>query len=159
MLWAILPKTNCVLYQKNSIIFRFMDTGSTLIAYTVSAKHTASIYVRLFAYYYWNTPEITRMYSNSQYCVNYRLIQKCWRVVIHWTIVNSLDSLVDFECIFVYFLMYGYNTLYLIHDVWCCVHDACTFGPSALFILWIYIASSASMCISSCVYLSRSSCG
>lgn len=28
------------------------------------------------------------------------------------------------------------------------VYDACTYGPGALFILRIYIAGSASMCIS-----------
>ena len=41
----------------------------------VSRQSVKQGYVRLFAYYYWNTPEITRMYSNSQHCVNYRLIQ------------------------------------------------------------------------------------
>lgn len=156
----ILTKTNCVLYQTNRITFRFMDTGSTLSIHTVSAKHTASIYVRLFAYYYWNTPEITRMYSNSQYCVNYRLIQKCWRVVTHWTIVNSLDSLVDFECIFVYFLMYVYNTLYLIHDVWCCC-ARCLYlwARRSFYSLDLYCRLCVYVYLYSCVYLSRSSCG
>lgn len=127
-----------------------MDTGSTLIAYTLSAKHTASIYVRLFAYYYWNTPEITRMYSNSQYCVNYRLIQKCWRVVTHWTIVNSLDSLVDFECIFVYFLVYGMYLLSLSLSL--CVCCAVCTMPSSHH-LWLGSFYSP-IYFATCVYVS-----
>lgn len=70
------------------------------ISQSKTGKQSRHSYTRLFAYYYHrNTPEISRMYSNSQYCVNYRFDSKLlvYRVRTWNNRRKSLDSLVDFK--------------------------------------------------------------
>lgn len=60
----------------------------------VKLVNKRGIYVRQFAYYYHrNTPEITRMYFNSQYCVNYRFDSK---LLVYRTNMEQSTKIVGF---------------------------------------------------------------
>lgn len=86
---------------------KYTYSSFTLVRATVcsisqrkTGKQAKLLYTRLFAYYYHrNTPEMARMYFNSQYCVNYRFDLKLlvYRTQTWNNRRKSLDSLVGFK--------------------------------------------------------------